>query len=140
MKLKITIILVIVFILLISIGVWAYQKNSSKASITIVSPNGGEVLPYASISMAGDLTFTWTTSLGEKYKPTNNLKRYIIDTNGNIVRDDILNTIIKRDGISASSFIGEYKLSKNVKYKIKICDSINNNEVCDTSDDYFILQ
>jgi hypothetical protein len=109
-------------------------------TITVLSPNGGEVISYGSISMAGDLMFKWKSSEGVNYTPSSNFKAYIIDANGLIVRDDLINSISNLGGgIFSSSFIGETKLKTDTNYKIKICDFINTVNVCGLSDDYFSI-
>lgn len=111
-----------------------------KIFLTVISPNGGEVIPYGDIYMAGDLTFRWQSSQGENYKPSSNFKAYILNEKDLVVRDDLINTISSiGGGIFTSSFIGETKIKTNKKYKIKICDYIDSKEYCDISDDYFII-
>jgi hypothetical protein len=115
--------------------------TSNQQSITIISPNGGEIISYSDIYQAGDLMFRWKTSSGVEYKPSSSFKAYIIDSKGLVVRDDKINTLSDiGSGIFVSSFIGESKINNNTNYKIKVCDLVNNILVCDTSDDYFIVK
>ncbi len=113
-------------------------ENSTLAPISVISPNGGEVIPYGTIYMAGDLMFKWKSSEGINYTPSSNFKAYIIDANGLVVRDDLINSISNLgNGIFSSSFIGETKIKINTNYKIKVCDFINTVNVCGLSDGYF---
>lgn len=124
-----------------------YAVNSFKflstdsESITVLKPNGGEIISYGDIYMAGDLSFSWKTSEGIEYKPSSNFKAYLLDSDGIVVRDDNVSPPhSNKNGIISSSFIGEGKIKTNVKYKIKVCDLLNNITVCDISDNYFIVK
>ncbi len=128
-------------------------KFTKETSITVISPNGGEIIPYGNIVMAGDLMFKWKTSEGDKYFPsttsgfpgvyisTPNFKAYIVDENNQIIRVDEQHSISSLGGgIFTSSFVGDKKISTNTKYKIKICDLINGQQICDLSDGFFIIK
>lgn len=110
-------------------------------SVTVTYPNGGETVKYGDIYMAGDLYFNWTTSQKEKYAPTSNIKAYITDANGKVVRDDpvLLSITNLGGGIFRTSFVGEKNLV-NGKYKIKVCDYLDSKQYCDSSDNYFVIQ
>ncbi|MFA5934335.1 MAG: hypothetical protein WC827_00395 [Candidatus Paceibacterota bacterium] len=135
--------------------VWEEKCEATliQPSITVLSPNGGEVIPYSQIIMAGDLMFRWTTSEGNKYFPSAtssingvysslpNFKVYIIDTNDSIVREDNRYYIDNLgEGVFVSSFPGDNDIKTNTKYKIKICDFIGGKNICDSSDNYFLIK
>ena len=115
--------------------------STQPSSVTVTYPNGGETVRYGDIYMAGDLYFRWTTSQKEKYVPTPNKKAYIIDSNGNIVRDDPVWLSITNlgNGVFGTSFPGEKNIEVNGKYRIKVCDSLDSKEYCDLSDNYFTI-
>ncbi|MBP9847337.1 MAG: hypothetical protein KBD43_14870 [Saprospiraceae bacterium] len=115
--------------------------TSTLPPITVLSPNGGENIPYGTIYMAGDLGFTWRTSSGENYTPTSKLYAALIDENNMVVRSDQINSKTNTgNGVYASSFIGESKVQVNKKYKIRVCDEIELGKfTCDESNDYFII-
>jgi hypothetical protein len=115
--------------------------NQTEVTLTVTYPNGGETIPYGQIYLAGDLYFNWTTSEKGKYTPTSNLKAYVIDIDGNTVRDDPLILAISvmnlGEGGFRTSFADSWNLKPNGKYKIKVCDYIGTTEYCDSSDDFF---
>ena len=119
----------------------ATNVSSNQASITVISPNGGENIPYGTIYMAGDLGFTWRTSLGSNYKPTSEFYAALVDENNVVVRSDGINSKTNTgNGIFSSSFIGESKIQISKKYKIRVCDEIEYRKViCDDSDNYFTV-
>lgn len=113
------------------------SPNMDVSTIAVISPNGGEKIPFAEIFMAGDLGFQWKSETS----PTASFYAAIIDENGVLVRDTNRNSLSSLGGgLYASSFIGESKIELNKKYKIKVCDTISGYEVCDTSDNYFIIE
>lgn len=115
--------------------------SQTQQSITVLSPNGGESIPYGTIYMAGDLGFTWRTSLGENYIPTSKLYVALVDENNMVVRSDQINSKTNTgNGVYASSFIGESKIQINKKYKIMVCDEVVLGKLsCDESNDYFTI-
>jgi len=121
--------------------IFASGANQAQPSITVLSPNGGENIPFGSIYMAGDLGFTWKTSLGTNYRPTSEFYAALIDENNTVVRSDQINSKMDAgNGVYSSSFIGESKIQINKKYKVRVCDEIELRKVsCDESDNYFIV-
>lgn len=120
------------------------STSNTLPELTVMSPNGGETIPYGNIVMAGDLGFLWATSLGEKYFPTKNMKAYVIDSSGKVLRNDptIFGDLSQGNGIFATSFSGELNLKTDTKYKIKVCDYLDSTgkQYCDVSDGYFIIK
>lgn len=115
-------------------------------SVTVLSPNGGETIGWNTVMMAGDLYVKWTTSQKTNYHPSSLLKAYVVDSFGNVVRDDPITAAIYvtdlGGGVFSTSFAGERNLNINTKYKIKVCDYLDNKgseQFCDSSDDYFTL-
>ncbi len=128
--------------ILIGVGGWFFLNSNQKTFIKVISPNGGETIAYGDIYMAGDLPFRWTTSESEKYKPSADFSAAIIDETGVIIREDgwylYPDTEIPR--VFAAAFSGESNIKTATKYKIRVCDTIKEHRVCDTSDDYFIVK
>jgi len=121
----------------------ASNLNTSD-SVIVTYPNGGEVLSWGNIIMAGDLYFSWTTSLGSGYVPSEKKKAYIVDVDGNIVRDDPMffkDWNLSKNGEFKTYFVDSKNLQYTGKYKIMVCDYLNNiNEYCDSSDGYFTFE
>jgi hypothetical protein len=103
--------------------------------------------------MGGDLIFRWETSNGLNYFPSSKkydsgvyltqapFKASIVDFDGRTIREDELYSIVSDgNGIFSSSFAGEANIKVNTKYKIKICDFVSGQNICDISDNYFIVQ
>jgi|GEM_PF-6931630 len=114
--------------------------TQNTATITVVSPNGGEIIPITDLVMAGDLYFTWTTSQGEDYKPSSSLTAELIDVQGMVVRNDPVQfTQDGGNGSFTTSFATERNVKKGAQYKVRVCDVVNGTNVCDTSDAYFSI-
>lgn len=109
-------------------------------TITVVSPNGGERIPYGNITMAGDLSFTWKLQ-NENFKPTSEFAAYLIDENNTVIRSDFVKYINPLGkGLFTTSFAGEKNIQINKNYKIKVCDEVDTRIIkCDESDNYFTV-
>lgn len=108
--------------------------------ITVVSPNGGEKIPYGNIVMAGDLGFSWKLQ-NENFKPTSEFAAYLIDENNAVIRSDFVKYINPLgNSMFTTSFAGERNIQINKKYKIRVCDEVDTRVVkCDESDGYFTV-
>jgi hypothetical protein len=112
------------------------SKASDKSSITVVSPNGGEVVSNANIN------FIWNTYKGMAYVPKSEFYAALVSEDGREVR--VNNQISQKkpigNGDFSSSFVSLDNNQLNKKYKVKVCDEIDLRKVsCDMSDDYFTI-
>ncbi|MEO8637448.1 MAG: hypothetical protein ABI430_00920 [Candidatus Taylorbacteria bacterium] len=154
-------LIVIIIILVTTFGYFAFKKKPTTIyrqttsvpevttnpnmsggkypGLVVVSPNGGEKIPYGNIVIAGDLGFTWK-SQGANYTPTRKFAAYLIDANNAVVRSDFIKVNPLGNGVFASSFVGDAKIQTNKNYKIKVCDEVDTGVTkCDESDNYFTI-
>lgn len=108
--------------------------------IELIYPNTGDDIPYSDIFMAGDLHYRWTVSNSD-YVPSDNGRAYIIDENGNEVREDkiSLGVVEYEKNTFVNTFVGESGIEIGSKYKVKICDYVSGNKVCDESNGFFSI-
>ncbi|HMO78892.1 MAG TPA: hypothetical protein PJ997_02745 [Candidatus Paceibacterota bacterium] len=157
MKNKLFIYLIVISIFVFSIGTYLYLNNfifsnkeiaeetvleidlDKKYEIKVLRPNGNEKINYGEIYMAGDLMFEWTSSYG-KNDILGKTEVSLVNEFGEIVRREKINHLsYSDDGNFISSLIGEVGIKPDSRYKIIICDNIEETKVCDTSDDYFYI-
>lgn len=118
------------------------NPTNTSSSIKIISPNGGERIPFTDLVMAGDLGFKWNTTLGVSYVPSKDFIASVINENGVEVKkfNQVLTSSSNLGGGNfVSSFVNNDGITAGGRYKVKVCDVILGSQICDTSDDFFTI-